>query len=581
MSAGRASALAVALDQLIDGDPARAAAVLEARYVEHPDPWFLGLSAFTRFMALDYAAAVALGDRALVAAGRDVLADPDAVLLARAARGIASAGLRTVAGGEPDSWASTAPGLTPSGDPLADAVTDLDALDRDTDTAHFVRYLVAEGLLACGRLNLAAEVVAGSGPVPVFLVDEHGDEHAFAVMLRVMRVRLYAFRGLLAEALQVLRDIPTVRRPAIMTLVVAGTETLVRGNAAERGEVRALADRLELARPRPVDYLSAGCYLLAAFGLSSVGDVRRSARLALFAGATSLDLLSIVDRGLTLELLVASAADEGDLDAAEAWRERADVLIDDPIASTSVARLIARVELLAGRPESALPWAERAIERARREGRVVEQLGGEQLLELARQALARQELAAPGWPVAIASESDARHADEDGRSDDVDPADAVRAKTGELRSSRHRLPPAPGSDWNGLSERERDIALMVAEGLTNREIGQELFLSEHTVRAHVSRVLAAFGAASRFAVAARVAELFPVVESSLPDLAELTPRQSAVAERIAHGLGNAEIGRDLELSVKTVEKHIGEIFRRWDVSSRVGIARIVRARAAA
>ncbi|MEO6532039.1 MAG: LuxR C-terminal-related transcriptional regulator, partial [Pseudolysinimonas sp.] len=225
--------------------------------------------------------------------------------------------------------------------------------------------------------------------------------------------------------------------------------------------------------------------------------------------------------------------------------------------------------------------AERAIERARREGRVVEQFGGEQLLELAKQALARQELAAPGWPVAIASESDARHADEDRRSDDVDPSDAVRAKTGELRSSRHRLPPAPGSDWNGLSERERDIALMVAEGLTNREIGQELFLSEHTVRAHVSRVLAAFGAASRFAVAARVAELFPVAESSLPDLAKLTPRQSAVAERIAHGLGNAEIGRDLELSVKTVEKHIGEIFRRWDVSSRVGIARIVRARAAA
>ena len=89
-------------------------------------------------------------------------------------------------------------------------------------------------------------------------------------------------------------------------------------------------------------------------------------------------------------------------------------------------------------------------------------------------------------------------------------------------------------------------------------------------------MLAAFGAASRFAVAARVAELFPVPPQEQPS--PLTPRQWAVAERIAAGLGNAEIGRELELSVKTVEKHIGEIFRRWDVSSRVGIARIVRSR---
>ncbi|MEO6117046.1 MAG: LuxR C-terminal-related transcriptional regulator, partial [Pseudolysinimonas sp.] len=355
-------------------------------------------------------------------------------------------------------------------------------------------------------------------------------------------------------------------RPAILALVIAGTEALVRGNATERGEARALADRLELARPRPVDYLSVGCYLLAAFGLSAVGDVRRSARLALFAGATSLDLLSIVDRGLTLELLVASAADEGDLDAAEAWRERADVLIDDPIAGSTAARLIARVELLAGRAADSLPWAERAVERARLEGRVFEVLTGEALVEQARRELAVSTVGTAG---------------EAPRATGREGAETSHPGDGGLRASGRRLPPAPGSDWNGLSERERDIALMVAEGLTNREIGHELYLSEHTVRAHVSRVLAAFGAASRFAVAARVAELYPAPDTGLGDLAELTPRQAAVAERIAHGLGNAEIGRDLELSVKTVEKHIAEIFRRWHVNSRVGIARIVRARTAA
>jgi DNA-binding NarL/FixJ family response regulator len=87
-------------------------------------------------------------------------------------------------------------------------------------------------------------------------------------------------------------------------------------------------------------------------------------------------------------------------------------------------------------------------------------------------------------------------------------------------------------------------------------------------------VLAAFGAASRFVVAARVAELFPDTETVV--VADLTPRQEAVAQAIARGAGNAEIGAELGLSVKTVEKHVGEIFRRWEVGSRVGIARRYR-----
>jgi DNA-binding NarL/FixJ family response regulator len=160
------------------------------------------------------------------------------------------------------------------------------------------------------------------------------------------------------------------------------------------------------------------------------------------------------------------------------------------------------------------------------------------------------------------------------RSDESGYLAARRSASRELRAAGRRLRPAPGSDWAGLSTRERDIALMVAEGLGNREIAVELHLSEHTVRAHVSRVLAAFGAASRFVVAARVAELFPDAETA--SAAALTPRQEAVAQRIARGAGNAEIGGELGLSVKTVEKHVGEIFRRWEVASRVGIARRYR-----
>ena len=40
-----------------------------------------------------------------------------------------------------------------------------------------------------------------------------------------------------------------------------------------------------------------------------------------------------------------------------------------------------------------------------------------------------------------------------------------------------------------LTDREREVLLLVARGMTNAEIGAELFLSEATVKTHVGRVL--------------------------------------------------------------------------------------------
>ena len=41
----------------------------------------------------------------------------------------------------------------------------------------------------------------------------------------------------------------------------------------------------------------------------------------------------------------------------------------------------------------------------------------------------------------------------------------------------------------GLSQREREVLVLVARGLTNREIAGELVISENTARNHVSRIL--------------------------------------------------------------------------------------------
>ncbi len=62
-------------------------------------------------------------------------------------------------------------------------------------------------------------------------------------------------------------------------------------------------------------------------------------------------------------------------------------------------------------------------------------------------------------------------------------------------------PPAPVPDEPGpegaLSERESEILRLVADGLTNREIAEQLFLSRYTVESHVKRVYRKLAVSSR------------------------------------------------------------------------------------
>ncbi|MEU3254651.1 response regulator transcription factor [Streptomyces sp. NPDC006997] len=53
----------------------------------------------------------------------------------------------------------------------------------------------------------------------------------------------------------------------------------------------------------------------------------------------------------------------------------------------------------------------------------------------------------------------------------------------------------------GLTAREREILALIGEGLTNRQIGQQLFLAEKTVKNHISRLLAKLGVERRIQAA--------------------------------------------------------------------------------
>jgi DNA-binding CsgD family transcriptional regulator len=81
--------------------------------------------------------------------------------------------------------------------------------------------------------------------------------------------------------------------------------------------------------------------------------------------------------------------------------------------------------------------------------------------------------------------------------------DAGRAR-GRLRALgvRRRLVSAqrPGTGWAAMTDSELAVARLVAQGFTNREVAERLFVSHHTVSGHLRHVFAKLDVNSRLAL---------------------------------------------------------------------------------
>ncbi|MEK2493251.1 response regulator transcription factor [Kitasatospora purpeofusca] len=95
----------------------------------------------------------------------------------------------------------------------------------------------------------------------------------------------------------------------------------------------------------------------------------------------------------------------------------------------------------------------------------------------------------------------------------LDPGAATRLLN-RLRSEAQ--PERPAAAGPELTAREQEVLALIGEGLTNRQIGERLYLAEKTVKNHVSRLLAKLGVERRVQAALIATEL----------------RQSAAAERV-------------------------------------------------
>ena len=95
----------------------------------------------------------------------------------------------------------------------------------------------------------------------------------------------------------------------------------------------------------------------------------------------------------------------------------------------------------------------------------------------------------------------------------LDPATTARL----MHSLRDPEPAGPPEDQRlaVLTERERDVLELIGEGLTNRRIAERLYLSEKTVKNHISRLLGKLGVERRVQAAVIAAQVREHEEQAL------------------------------------------------------------------
>lgn len=414
--------------------------------------------------------------------------------------------------------------------------------------------LLAEAAVACAQLTAVHPAIEASATSQTLF---GRTDHPFLTVVRCSHARLLLFTGDLRRAEAAAAAAVAASGPGLESAFARACGAVTAGNADRRAITRAAVRDLSSIGVTREHLLSAGVHLLAAYAASAQGDITAAATLALSAGGDAeLSGIRIIDRVFCLELFVSAALEQGDLDVAEAWSARAEPLVDHPVADSTVSRIGSRVALARGDAPHALKLAEQSIAQARAQGRELEASDGEILAARARIAMHRGGEAARRLDQVVSDAEQRGHG-------------AVRlAAARELRRVGRRLAPDPTSGWEGLSEREREVAVLVGRGESNADIAEALFLSVHTVRVHVSRILQAFGVATRVALAARLTGS----DASFRDSSDLTARQLEVARLVAGGATNARIAQELGIGISTVEKHISAILRAWNLPSRAAVA---------
>ncbi|MEX2556442.1 MAG: AAA family ATPase [Actinomycetota bacterium] len=280
-------------------------------------------------------------------------------------------------------------------------------------------------------------------------------------------------------------------------------QTLVATEQGDRRRGAQLAERtVEAAAACRGEQIIAYAHVYPARYWLEVGEHERAKRLILEgAGGPELTQAERVWQGMSWSYLARCELAVGDLEAAEYWIEKAEAVAEEVGLAgrrgwASTAR--ARLELAQGRPGPAAETAARAASECARGGF---------LIDSARARLvAGQALAASGEVERAAQECRRAYQELDLMGAQGYRDEAARS----LRMLGTRVPRRGGrgaarSGVDALSQREREVADLVMDGRTNREIAEVLHISEKTVEKRLSTVFEKLDVANRAAVASKLA----------------------------------------------------------------------------
>ena len=228
-----------------------------------------------------------------------------------------------------------------------------------------------------------------------------------------------------------------------------------------------------------------------------LGELDRGFETMTHLGGGDLDRAIPVERCFYWESLAIAELARGRPDEAEAYARRAEehaARLGLGIPTATAGRARAAVMLHAGRPLDAAKEAEKSYDAAAGIGASLQAAFSRSLQGRALAVAGERELA-------IDALRDAER--EFDRYGSLRERDAVRRELRKLGARSEPRGPATAEDSGvaALTKRELEIAALVTDRKTNREIASELFLSGKTIESHMRNIFVKLGVSSRVEVA--------------------------------------------------------------------------------
>jgi DNA-binding CsgD family transcriptional regulator/tetratricopeptide (TPR) repeat protein len=386
--------------------------------------------------------------------------------------------------------------MTTAGDFARSAAELADAL-TDTDLAELCEYLFTLGWTevflenyneAEGHLDRGLEIARRTGQV--YLVPQFLTAKAY---IHLTTCRITTALELADQAEPIAR---TLGSGDMLAFTLAfQSQILLQARPPGRPDAVAVAEEAVAAAGTNDGWWPNLAACMLAYGAFDAGDPHRVLDILLRAGGGSdLHRLQPTVRPNYLETLTSAALAVGNTEDAAHWAERARKEAEElglPAQCGAALRSLAHIAAHHGNSaEAARLFAAAATESAR-SGATLRVAQSLLLASPHRKAAGDSAAAVVMW------HRGSRLASEGGTRLLVELAERIRpAVFGVL--------PEPAGDLTSLTAREREIAGLVAEGLTSQTIAARLYLSPRTVESHIARIFRKAGVHSRAALASLV-----------------------------------------------------------------------------